>query len=233
MTSWLSDWLRDIVLIILLATFVDLLIPNNSLQRYVKVVVSLIIMLTILSPVISFLKGDLALKFAAEQTSGTGDQSIRLSNILEDGAKLKYESERRSSRLVQEEMEKMIKHDLEQAFPLSVHEVQVTIREEEGKQPVIQMIKAVLDVSGEVSGDKSIPVFEDDSNQIPGQESGIDPVNPVAVKIQIEPLTTGKDAGMDTQTTITPTQLALQQQVVRHIREWWGVAENNVRVDWE
>lgn len=82
MTAWLSGWLRDIVLIILLATFVDLLIPNNSLQRYVKVVVSLIILLTILSPVISFLKEDRAVNQALEQASGKKDGSQARKSVV-------------------------------------------------------------------------------------------------------------------------------------------------------
>lgn len=58
MLGWLAEWLRGIIAVVLLASFIDLLLPNRSMQRYVRLVASLIILLTILSPIISLLKGD-------------------------------------------------------------------------------------------------------------------------------------------------------------------------------
>lgn len=40
--GWLSDWLKSIIMVILLATFVDILLPNQTMQRYVKTVISLL-----------------------------------------------------------------------------------------------------------------------------------------------------------------------------------------------
>lgn len=51
--SWLSDWLKSIIMVILLATFVDILLPNQTMQRYVKTVISLFILLTLLQPLFS------------------------------------------------------------------------------------------------------------------------------------------------------------------------------------
>jgi stage III sporulation protein AF len=50
---WLSDWLKSIIIVILLATFVDILLPSQTMQRYVKTVISLFILLTLLQPVFS------------------------------------------------------------------------------------------------------------------------------------------------------------------------------------
>lgn len=51
--GWLSDWLKSIIMVILLATFVDILLPNQTMQRYVKTVISLFILLTLLQPLFS------------------------------------------------------------------------------------------------------------------------------------------------------------------------------------
>jgi stage III sporulation protein AF len=51
--GWLSDWLKSIIMVILLATFVDILLPNQTMQRYVKTVISLFILLTLLQPIFS------------------------------------------------------------------------------------------------------------------------------------------------------------------------------------
>lgn len=49
--GWLSNWLQELIMIVLLATFVDMLLPNRSMERYVKLVLSLLILLTLLSPI--------------------------------------------------------------------------------------------------------------------------------------------------------------------------------------
>lgn len=56
--SWLGDWLREIILVVLLASFVELLLPSKSMERYARLVLSLLILLTMLSPIVSLLKGD-------------------------------------------------------------------------------------------------------------------------------------------------------------------------------
>ena len=58
MVSWMSDWLKQIVLLVLIATFIDLLLPNNRLDRYVKLVMGLLIILAMLSPVFQLLSED-------------------------------------------------------------------------------------------------------------------------------------------------------------------------------
>ena len=62
MVAWLSDWLRDIIAVILLAGLVELLLPSKAMQRYARLVVGLFILLTILSPILSLIQGDISSK---------------------------------------------------------------------------------------------------------------------------------------------------------------------------
>lgn len=64
--NWLGQWLKEITMIILLATFIDLILPNRSMQRYVKLVLSLIILLTLLSPVLKLFDTKIADQLASE-----------------------------------------------------------------------------------------------------------------------------------------------------------------------
>lgn len=54
--TWLSEWLKSIIMVILLASFVDILLPSQTMQRYVKTVISLFILLTLLHPLFSLLQ---------------------------------------------------------------------------------------------------------------------------------------------------------------------------------
>lgn len=55
--SWLSSWLHELILVVLMAAFVEMLLPSKSMERYARLVLSLLVLLTMLSPIISLLKG--------------------------------------------------------------------------------------------------------------------------------------------------------------------------------
>lgn len=52
MIEILGQWVKNVTIILLLALFLDLLIPNNNLKRYVRLVIGLLIIMTIISPLI-------------------------------------------------------------------------------------------------------------------------------------------------------------------------------------
>ncbi|OEF98434.1 stage III sporulation protein AF [Desulfuribacillus alkaliarsenatis] len=55
--DFVSAWLKGIILIILFATFMDLLLPSSSMQKYVKLVIGLIIIITMLTPLLVIING--------------------------------------------------------------------------------------------------------------------------------------------------------------------------------
>ncbi|MBL0388141.1 stage III sporulation protein AF [Tumebacillus sp. ITR2] len=52
MMAFLSDWLRGLILVIFLAVILDMILPNNIMQRYAKLVMGLLIILIMLTPVL-------------------------------------------------------------------------------------------------------------------------------------------------------------------------------------
>lgn len=53
MIALLSAWVKEIILVVLFATFVEFLLPNSSMQRFVRVIMGLFIMLAILNPIMA------------------------------------------------------------------------------------------------------------------------------------------------------------------------------------
>lgn len=76
MMDALGDWLKQIVLVVLLATFIDLLLPNRTMQRYVKLVVSLFILMTILTPVLQLLGTNVNVRMLAASEGWRIDGSM-------------------------------------------------------------------------------------------------------------------------------------------------------------
>jgi len=56
--AWLSDWLKQLLAVVLLASVVELLLPGNSFHRYMRLVLGLLILLAMLSPVMALVRGD-------------------------------------------------------------------------------------------------------------------------------------------------------------------------------
>ncbi|MFP3440851.1 stage III sporulation protein AF, partial [Pantoea sp. SIMBA_133] len=54
----ITGWITNIIVLILLATVLELLLPNSSMQRYVKMVIGLMLMAVILSPILTIFTKD-------------------------------------------------------------------------------------------------------------------------------------------------------------------------------
>lgn len=57
MVSWFSKWAQGIIVAVVIATLIELILPNGSSKKYVKVIIGIYILFTIISPVIVKLKG--------------------------------------------------------------------------------------------------------------------------------------------------------------------------------
>lgn len=60
MIDFLTAWVKMIVFVVLFATFLEFLLPNSSMQRFVKLILGLFIMLTVLNPIVNLLHHDWA-----------------------------------------------------------------------------------------------------------------------------------------------------------------------------
>lgn len=71
----MGAWLKEIIVIALLAVFTDLLLPSQSMQRYVRMVMGLAIIAVMIQPIVPFFQRDWVTKVATlateEVTSGT------------------------------------------------------------------------------------------------------------------------------------------------------------------
>ncbi len=56
--SFLTEWLTSIVLFILFAIVIDMLLPSSSMQKYAKMVVSLLLIVVMLTPIFKLFKTD-------------------------------------------------------------------------------------------------------------------------------------------------------------------------------
>jgi stage III sporulation protein AF len=142
MIAYVGEWIKHIVLIILIATFLDLLLPNTQMRRYIQLVVGLIIIIMILSPILEFLKVD------HERMIKGIDELFQVPEVphssLEES---KQHIEQLQDEAVLEEVERMwaqeIKQDLQEEFPLKVNEVSIHF-DMVDRNPSVSQVKLVV-----------------------------------------------------------------------------------------
>jgi len=71
--EFVGGWLKQIILLVLVATFFDLLLPNNSMERYVKLVMGLLIIFAILNPIFSLLDKNLDPSLFIPESQGVAE----------------------------------------------------------------------------------------------------------------------------------------------------------------
>jgi stage III sporulation protein AF len=80
--SFLTEWLTNIIVFILLAIVIDLLLPNSAMQKYVKMIISLLLILVLLQPIFSIFHAD-PVKIIDELTANGQVQTENIKNELD------------------------------------------------------------------------------------------------------------------------------------------------------
>lgn len=156
--DWLAGWLKTVVMVIMLATFVDLLLPSNTMQRYVKTVLSLFILLTLLTPVLQLFQKDWNLdrllgqaereqneRTMLAQSGGGSGTMPALKVIQQDAAKLQSAEQKQTQLLVQSQLASAMKEQLQKETTRQVKDVAVQVQIDNNGKPAIQMVKVTLD----------------------------------------------------------------------------------------
>lgn len=75
-------WAQGIIIAVIIATIIEMLLPSNSNGKYVKVVIGMFVLFTIISPVINkFKNNNKELIIADDYIKNSNNKSIETSNI--------------------------------------------------------------------------------------------------------------------------------------------------------
>lgn len=202
----LGEWLRQIILVVLLATFIDLLLPNRTMQRYVRLVVSLFILMTILSPVLQLLGSNANLRLlaatvdgwtlAGTQPTGPGGPAAAngrsipaLGEVLSEGEAMKRSREEQSLTLLAAKLESMIVEHVRAQHHIAEAEAEAVLALDADGMPVIRAIRVV------VGGREAALEAFGGGERRDGAGRLVEPVEPVAVApVRIEPVRIGEPA---------------------------------------
>lgn len=57
MISWISTWAQGVIISIIIASIIEMILPEGSSKKYIKIVIGVFILFTIVAPVINKFKG--------------------------------------------------------------------------------------------------------------------------------------------------------------------------------
>ncbi|MGW8957895.1 stage III sporulation protein AF [Paenibacillus sp. NPDC055715] len=245
--TWLGGWLKELVLIVLLASFVDMILPSRSMERYVKLVLSLLILLTLLSPVVRLLSTSpselLGSAFDLQRQAETGRGEPTLEEILEKGNKLKRQQEQSSMQWAGQEVAKQIKGQLEQHTGLAIQSVQVTLAQMKQGASDLEAGTGIQSVVVKLA-EQQAGREEKTTNVPPGADSKpimIEPVAEKEVNIRVEPTPAkasdqekGTAEGANNRAENSNGEKTANTQtfglITGLLHEKWGIDSKNVQV---
>ncbi|WP_079910801.1 stage III sporulation protein AF [Paenibacillus sp. 32352] len=199
--EWLGGWLKSIVLVILLATFVDILLPSQSMQRYVKTVISLFILLILLQPLLSIFQKNVPLDqmladafntkggglFASMGSQENSGQMMSLGSIQQQAEQLKARQEQQSQRIAQQQIEDLMKRGIEQSAAVDVQSVKVQTAKDSSGQ--LQIVRVDVSAAPRAPTEPAKPQGTDSIKNVT-----IEPVQPVVVQIVPDSKSEGKNS---------------------------------------
>jgi stage III sporulation protein AF len=235
--AWLSDWLRDIIAVIMLATFVELLLPNKSMQRYARLVIGLLILLTIMSPILQLLQGD----FNARLKDGISNwdqlearQEVKmptLNDIQKKAEDLNKQQNSDAAALMEQTLEDAMVDAVVKQTGLSVEAVDVTLKWEQQGKTMTPYVNAVLVT---LPTDKAVSASSEESSDNVKEVAAVSVDVDVDVNIdssQDEDQQAAADAGKekpdDGFAKVNPPD---SEEIRDVLAEGWGVNPSRIQV---
>ncbi|WP_268748269.1 stage III sporulation protein AF [Gracilibacillus boraciitolerans] len=124
--EYLSNWILQIIIYMILAMLVDLILPNSNLKQYVKLVVGLLLILIILQPILSIFKVDV--HQMVDQLIRTNTDPTVEANIENQMNKQKSEIEQIQAAYILDEMvvqmENLVEEELQETYGYQIVNVE-------------------------------------------------------------------------------------------------------------
>jgi len=242
--EWLSGWLKQLILLILLASFIDLLLPSQAMQRYVKTVIGLFLLLILMNPLLKLFernwspdklmadaealqrKSEVSRYAGVGTGTGTGNHSS-LEAIMAESVKLKSDNAAEARKLTENVLAGEIKAGVEQETGEQVSSVKVSITVDDKGNPAVNQVQVHL--SHRPSADKPADARPAAAAIGRFEPVAVDKVKPVTVDIR----GTGSTEESGEVKPASKEDSAAEERakaVVRYIQKDWKVKADRIRV---
>ncbi|GAA0402326.1 stage III sporulation protein AF [Paenibacillus motobuensis] len=256
--NFLGDWLKQIIIIVLFAVFIDLLLPNRAMERYVRFVVSLLILLTLIAPVVRIFTPEAKQKLEIALTDSLIDSDSRDTQqstlaILRQGEELRTTQEAEALQWTAEEAARQMKQSIEQETGHPVSRVTVKLVNEaqdsrsssefptQTKQLVYSLVEVVMASGNQAASDEETQsdrrITVQSVNQVKidvdlKSPSSTDPSESTIQDGQTQAVMADEEGPVSktTEAALKKISSGLEKQIEDLLGERWGVPRESVTV---
>lgn len=204
MLAFLTEWITNIIVFILLAVIIDLLLPNSTMQKYAKMVISLLLIIVIINPIFRIFTTDMNDVLEQFQVNNSASTETDIKNSMEFQKK-EIQASQRAYILEQMavQMKTMAEEELVQRYDVTIDKILLS----ESKQA--DQIHSQKDLT-------QIEVLLKENAEETVEEAAIETVQPVTID-------TTKELETDVeQSKINPNE------VTAFLAEIWEVEEEKI-----
>ncbi|MED4453538.1 stage III sporulation protein AF [Metabacillus fastidiosus] len=179
--EFLTGWITNIILFILLAVIIDLLLPSSAMQKYAKIVISLLLIVVIINPIFKLFSADMDEVLAQLSIQSENDAEVK--NLMEK-QKSEIEASQRAYILEQMavQMKEMAEEELVENYEIAIdrillsqsdevkkidsgkdlQHVEVVLRAANKEDEAVEVVKKVdIDTSKEQVREDTVPGKEE------------------------------------------------------------------------
>jgi stage III sporulation protein AF len=183
--SFLTEWITNIIVFVLLASVIDMLLPSSNMQKYTKIVTGLLLITIILTPLMKLFTADFEEALAEINLEGPV-KTASVENLVEMKKKEIQASQRA---YILEQMAVQMKDDVEkemiEQYGVTVKHIELEADDLEKLPESIVSVSIHLDTSQEEAVTAIKPVEIDTTKNIPKNESNQEMVNMLSEKWNI------------------------------------------------
>ncbi|QHE52917.1 stage III sporulation protein AF [Pontibacillus sp. HMF3514] len=156
--SYITEWVTQIILFLLLALIIDLILPTSSLRKYIKLVVGLLLILIFLQPIFHLFEVDVDTFFAQEMSKWNDQAQVEtMENLIEDKKK-EIQASQRAYILEQMavQLKKQAKEELLSEYGVEIQNFSFQFQDEQNMSlDTLKQLTVVLSESEKASNSSS------------------------------------------------------------------------------
>ncbi len=148
MLQFFSQWFHTLILVLILASLIEMLLPSRSMERYIRLVLSLTVLMAILGPVFNLLDS----RWQEEQWLldwylRNGVVSGETGDIQQQSATIQKIQQEQAMQLLEQGIQEEIAREVKSRFAVDVEHVTVTV-EETGRERGNHLVLRAIELRG-------------------------------------------------------------------------------------
>lgn len=173
--EFIKEWITNIILFVLLATVIDMLLPNSNLQKYTKMVTGLLLIAVILTPIFKLISSDFE-ESMAKISVWNNNESKNIENLIEN-KKTEIQSTQQAYILetMAVQLEKDAKEELMDQYGLTIAKIDFLMNEDDQQAFPGNLEKVIVKLEQPNSAAEAVEVVEpvdiSTSNPLPAKRA--------------------------------------------------------------